>query len=125
MSERRAFEPLPTSVRDARHFVQSVLESHGITARSPTVAELALLAVSELATNAVQHAQTPYEVVIDTGGPLRIGVVDSCASVPRLGWVGPEEERGRGVSIVDTTADRWGVRRQDTGKQVWWEVDLR
>jgi len=105
-------------------FVAAVLEEGGVLARS--VVEPALLAVSELATNAVQHAGTGFEVVVDTASTLRITVMDDSARLPQLGWVEPWAERGRGVALVDATADRWGIVR-DThteGKAVWWEVDL-
>jgi anti-sigma regulatory factor (Ser/Thr protein kinase) len=105
-------------------FVAAALEEGGV--RASSVVEPALLAVSELATNAVQHAGTGFEVLVDTAATVRITVVDDSARLPQLRMVEPWAEQGRGVALVDATADRWGIVR-DThtdGKAVWWEVDL-
>ena len=48
------FAPVPASVPDSRHFVQAVLAGQGV---DPSMVALAVLAVGELATNAVVHAR--------------------------------------------------------------------
>lgn len=38
------------------------------------------------------------------------------------GAPGPEQERGRGLLIIDAPADRWGTGRTSGGLMVWAEV---
>jgi len=102
--------------------VAGVLADAGVV--SPSVMEPALLAVSELATNTVTHAGSEFEVMVDTGPSVRITVVDDSPRLPNLGRVERWAECGRGVALVDATADQWGVERHGDRKYVWWEVDL-
>lgn len=79
---------------------------------SDTLAD-AQLVVSELVTNAVRHTRGPAPVVVRYSrhpGSVVIEVIDSgggFAARPRR----PARGRpgGRGLAIVDTLADRWGV----------------
>ena len=119
---RRAFDRAAVSVAQARLFVSAALADAGIV--SPVVVDSALLAVSELATNALQHAMCGFEVVVDSAATLRITVIDGSRQLPLMrapsGW----DEGGRGLIIIDATAARWGVEREGAGKAVWWEIDL-
>jgi anti-sigma regulatory factor (Ser/Thr protein kinase) len=119
---RRAFDPSPLSVGQARLFVAAALADGGIS--TTVVVESALLAVSELATNALQHAKTAFEVVVDSSEAVRITVVDGSPELPRLRAAHGLVEGGRGVPIIDATAARWGTERAGVGKAVWWEIDL-
>jgi len=114
------FSASPESVPDSRHFVQAVLTGRGV---DPPLLDLALLAVSELATNAVVHAHTPFEVVIDTSHSLRIAVTDRSPLPPVVRFPDDTAEHGRGLMIDDGIGDRWGVNGAGDGKQVWWEHD--
>jgi hypothetical protein len=62
-------------------------------------------------------------VVADT---LRVEVTDTCGDrPPRPQSLGPDAESGRGLVLVDTLADRWGVVSGPTPrKTVWAEIDL-
>jgi len=42
-------------------------------------------AVRELATNAVRHANTPFDVVVETNGHIRIEVEDGSTTAPGRG----------------------------------------
>jgi hypothetical protein len=114
------FAPVPASVPDSRHFVQAVLAGQGV---DPSMVALAVLAVSELATNAVVHAHTAFEVVVDTSHALRIAVTDRSPLPPVVRFPDDGAEQGRGLMIVDGIGDRWGVNGAGEGKQVWWERD--
>ena len=118
---RRAFDRSAVSVAQARLFVAAALADGGLV--SPVV-DLALVAVSEMATNAVNHARTGFEVAVDTGRSVRITVTDASNQLPELHHFNLWGERGRGVAFLDATAHRWGVEREGEGKRVWWEVDL-
>ncbi len=89
-------------------------------------AEDLALVTSELATNAVLHATSPFLVrVVVSSSVIRVEVRDDDPTepVPRPGpHEGPD---GRGISIVASIARRWGVVRDGGGKWVWAEVDRR
>ncbi|MFI6443291.1 SpoIIE family protein phosphatase [Kitasatospora sp. NPDC050543] len=82
------------------------------------------LMVSELVTNAVQHATRPVTLSLVRTSRLRCEVGDDNPLLPRPKRVGPEDERGRGLQIVARCADRWGATRLGAGKVVWFEQRL-
>jgi PAS domain S-box-containing protein len=82
--------------------------------------------LSELATNAVQHADSEFEVEIsvtpEAGGRcVRVRVSDEAAGFPTPQDPGTDAPHGRGLRIVESLADAWGieVRRGRPGKTVW------
>jgi anti-sigma regulatory factor (Ser/Thr protein kinase) len=85
--------------------------------------------VSELAMNAVQHARTQFEVSVElTAGTLRVTVIDSGAGRPTAQPMPPpSSDRGRGLQIVRSLADEWGVNLQGhgSGKSVWFQLALQ
>jgi anti-sigma regulatory factor (Ser/Thr protein kinase) len=115
---RRRFEATPEAVRQARLFLQTVIAGR-VDAKLQSDLTLTL---SELASNAVRHARTPFDVVVETNGHVRIGVEDGSTAAPVLG--ASSDEGGRGLAIVDRLCDRWGVDIGDEGKSVWCERDL-
>ena len=82
------------------------------------------LMVSELVTNAVQHATRPVTLSLVRTSRLRCEVGDDSPLLPRRRRTGPEDERGRGLQIVARCADRWGATRLGAGKVVWFEQRL-
>ena len=122
-SWEQEFQSAPSSVPASRCFVAGALDRCGITA--PAVVDDALLVVSELATNSVEHARTPFRVEVSATTVLRIAVVDGSLALPRVENPAALTPRGRGMVIVDRTADRWGTEVERAAKRVWWEVDLR
>jgi two-component sensor histidine kinase len=87
-------------------------------------ADTATLMLSELATNAVQHASTDFEVAIDVapdGRHVRVAVSDAAESFPVPQDTDTQSSNGRGLHIVRELADAWGidVRRGRPGKTVW------
>ena len=62
----------------------------------PALREPLELVVSELATNAITHAGTPFEVCITTGPTVRVEVYDGSTSPPVLRRAGPADAGGRG-----------------------------
>lgn len=121
---RITLPPEPTSPRAARRFLASLLVSW----RMPEMleGEVALL-LSELATNAIQHARSPFTVIVRYDGTfLRTEVGDGSQEVPRL--EGEEElvrRAGRGLVLVDSIAHRWGIHPTARGKRVWFDLPVR
>jgi anti-sigma regulatory factor (Ser/Thr protein kinase) len=80
------------------------------------------LCVSELVTNALDHARPPYSLRLDRSRDrLRIEVLDSSDGKPELRSVSPSTARGRGMFIVSRIATTWGVDKRGRGKSVWAE----
>lgn len=105
------------SVGQARAFVSDLLAAHDLVHLRDDVA----LAVSELATNAVQHARTPFEVCLERkDGVVHLAVTDSSSLPPRAQAQHPDAMAGRGLFLVYTLSDSWGIESNgDDGKRVW------
>ena len=113
------FAPELASARGARGLVDAALRGVGVPA------DLAILLVSELATNAVMHARTDFVVrVLGTpvAGRVRIEVEDGNERPPSIAHTPPEATSGRGLQLVQTLADAWGVDASPSGKVVWFEL---
>lgn len=107
----------------ARRFVSSVLSRRPYEGR----VELrdARLVVSELATNAVIHAATPFVVSVRcTGSAVRISVRDWNPSRPVLRGGDFASLSGRGLHLVAAIAEAWGVEDDPDGKTIWAELPL-
>jgi hypothetical protein len=108
----KRFEPRPQLVAEARAFVRDHIRG---TARAEDIE----LAASELATNAIRHAMTPFELSIHVAPQrIRLEVTDASPVIPVLvQTAGPRH----GLHIVDQLAEQWGIREIDGGKTVWAE----
>ena len=112
------FEPDGGSVaaarRSARHYFERV------TSRS--LSDLTLV-VSELATNAIVHARTPFSLGLHlAGGIARVEVVDHAPDLPNEHSLALSTSNGRGLMIVAALADEWGVHWTPDTKTVWAEL---
>ena len=107
----------PVSVCEARLFVRDRLRDHGLAEIESDVQ----LVVSELATNALTHAGTPYTVTVhgdDIGVVLT--VKDGSPEQPAVLKVEAMATGGRGMLIVDMLSQDWGsVERPGAAKSVW------
>jgi anti-sigma regulatory factor (Ser/Thr protein kinase) len=108
-----------TSVPTARRFVRESLRAVDAAAAS---AEAEML-VSELATNVVLHARTPFTIEVSrSDDTVRIGVLDASPRQPRVREYGTDATTGRGLRLLASLAVRWGVQAQGQGKVVWFEL---
>jgi anti-sigma regulatory factor (Ser/Thr protein kinase) len=118
---RRHYEPQPESVSAARRFVTDVL--HGDGSPAPDLLDAARLVVSELASNAVLHAQTPFVVSVERSWAdelcVLIAVHDHDPAEPELRAAAAEDCSGRGILLVDRLSAVWGFDREPGGKRVW------
>ena len=82
-----------------------------------------VLAANELITNALMHARTNcYVEVGRSESTFRVAVTDFAFG--ELQPAKPASIGGRGLRIVAFIASRWGSERTDSGKRVWFEMDL-
>jgi anti-sigma regulatory factor (Ser/Thr protein kinase) len=114
------FDGAPSSVAQARRFAHAVLEAGGATDDEWPVFQV----VSELATNAVMHAGTSFVVSIaHDSSHIRVAVTDgrplARASMRRLS---NQTTTGRGLRLVQTLGQAWGVDQTDAAKTVWCEL---
>jgi anti-sigma regulatory factor (Ser/Thr protein kinase) len=84
----------------------------------------ARLLVTELATNAVVHAASPFSVVaraVDSG--VRVSVSDTSPLRPTLRGDGSITSSGQGLRLLAALAADWGVEVTAHGKTVWAELE--
>lgn len=109
------------AVPEARRELRELLRHWGRPGRS----EIAELLTSELVTNALVH--TDHDAVLTaTVGPsgLRVEVRDFVARRPSVCVPNADDgTHGRGLVLVESLADAWGVRPHGVGKAVWFELD--
>ena len=115
-----SFPPTTASIASARNAVSDQL---GRRTGTTTVEDIRLL-VSELVTNAVVHVGSTCTVTLRTSDTvIRVEVGDGCRQIPVRRHPAPGEASGRGLLIIETVADRWGVEVGEAGKTVWFEMD--
>jgi hypothetical protein len=118
------FRAGPDAPFAARRFVTSLLGCRPYDNRAP--ADDAQLVVSELTTNAVVHAGSPFSVSVRyDGSAVRIAVHDWNPTLPVLRDAGPTAISGRGLHLVNMLARDWGVEPSPDGKTVWADLPLR
>jgi anti-sigma regulatory factor (Ser/Thr protein kinase) len=123
-----AFPSTPRGARLARLFVAHCLNAWGHPYDGHVNETLTLIA-AELCANAVQHGRVPgrdfhVRLAVEGDGKLmRLEVSDTRAERRPVvtGPVEPDAESGRGLLLVTTLADDWGVtdRRGGPGMTVW------
>lgn len=113
----------PSSVGQARSAVRSFV-GHAEPFQAGDVAELL---VSELIANAVLHSRVarPIDLWVEAEpGHLHIEVEDGDPSPPVPRPARPDDDRGRGLFIVDRMAERWGWDPLESGgKRVWCDLE--
>ncbi|GAA2566065.1 ATP-binding protein [Streptomyces lienomycini] len=107
------------AVPEARRALRELLRHWGGPGRS----EVAELLTSELVTNALVHTDEGA-VLTATVGPraLRVEVRDFTGRLPAPRAPDTEGTNGRGLVLVRSLADDWGVRPYEGGKSVWFEL---
>ncbi|MEV7684719.1 ATP-binding protein [Streptomyces bungoensis] len=108
------------AVPEARRELRRLLRHWGRPGRS----EIAELLATELVTNALVHTDEDAvltAVVLPHG--LRVEVRDFVTRRPRVCAPDTREDtHGRGMVLVQSLADAWGVRPHGVGKSVWFEL---
>jgi anti-sigma regulatory factor (Ser/Thr protein kinase) len=94
------------------------------------LAEDVQLIVSELVTNAIEHAGTLVDVtLLRRSAYLHIRVHDGSSLPPRFPIRAPgdplQSARGRGVHLVTMLASGWGAQTEAHGKTVWATLRLK
>jgi anti-sigma regulatory factor (Ser/Thr protein kinase) len=113
----------PRAPQAARHVID------GLAGHLPQdVLDRFRLVISELVTNAVQHAPDSAEPIrllahIDADA-VRVDITDGGKEFePPTRRPRPDKQSGWGLFLVDALADRWGLSRQQSSG-VWCEFDV-
>ncbi|KOG65048.1 hypothetical protein ADK76_07700 [Streptomyces griseoflavus] len=121
------FPPDPGWVRTARDAVGTAVRAAG----RGDLADTAVLLTSEVVTNAVNACRSsgcsePVTLYGEWPAPatLRVLVHDGAPGLPVQRWPAGDAVGGRGLYLVGTCADEWGVCRHGPGrgKSVWFEL---
>ncbi|WP_051838172.1 ATP-binding protein [Streptomyces sp. NRRL WC-3742] len=107
----------------ARYLLRAYLAGLPVGDHYRDVGEILL---GELFANAVQHPVAPADCFVEIrfaliGDRLRLEVHDAGGGRPSLRPSSTDNERGRGLFLVNELAERWGYcpRAGDIGKSVW------
>lgn len=115
---------LPSSVSSpqlARAFLRSTLE----TWKLDGYGDVTELLVTELVANVVTHVGAPMTLrVLKNRSRMRVEIEDPSTEIPVIRHPDAAEEHGRGVLLVETLANNWGVDPRPDGKTVWFELDV-
>ncbi|MFD7918229.1 ATP-binding protein [Streptomyces sp. NPDC059740] len=112
----------PRTAARARSLVRTALLAWGLD----QAADDAVLVASELVGNAVRHTacrSLRFSITRESHCTVRIAVSDRSLSLPRRSSAGDGAACGRGLVLVGTLAERWGVDVRRWGKVVWAEVN--
>jgi len=84
----------------------------------------AMLVVSELASNAVIHAGSPFTITVQSHDSLvRIAVRDQCPAIAAAsGQRGLPVRAPHGLAVIQALSTQWGVEDTTDGKVVWAEL---
>ncbi|PWI06616.1 protein phosphatase [Streptomyces sp. NWU339] len=111
----------PEALTEARRMIRAGVGAWGAGDRADEIE----LAADELITNALMHTEgaavVTLRVLTGTERRLRVEVTDSSSALPRRREAGESCVSGRGLLLVETLTDVWGVEARGGGKCVWGE----
>ncbi|MFD4413529.1 ATP-binding protein [Streptomyces sp. NPDC058251] len=116
----------PRSALTARRVTRTALAAWGVEEEA---VECALLVVSELVTNAVEHALPPITLRLVSpppshDGAIHIAVDDGGPAAEEGSWIRScsEDEHGRGSGIIDSVATAQASTTHANGATHWAEL---
>jgi anti-sigma regulatory factor (Ser/Thr protein kinase) len=116
----------PQAAREARQITEGVLARWKV---APEARDLVLLAVSELVTNAVEHAAPPLALHLSRDphtGQVHVEVTDGGPAAEEGDWAAScaHGEHGRGLAIIDRIAVAHGDGRQTDRATHWADLTI-
>ncbi|MFJ2949685.1 SpoIIE family protein phosphatase [Streptomyces sp. NPDC087226] len=112
----------PGALAEVRRMIRTAVEGWGAGERADEIE----LVADEMITNVLMHTEGAAVVnvrVLDGGGErrVRVEVEDSSSALPRRREAGESGVSGRGLLLIETLTDVWGVEARGGGKCVWSE----
>jgi len=77
------------------------------------------LLLSELATNALMHASSPYRLIVEVDGDETIVNVTDAGDGDAFARAPAHVDGGYGLNLVNALASMWGAEPGGDGKTVW------
>lgn len=112
------FPPVAESARAARLLVTAALAAEAV--HRPDLLELF---VSEIVTNAIIHAGTPFRVTVTLRpGIVRVAILDRNPAIPVVRAPDAGAVAGRGLRMISDHCVAWGIEPGHRGKTVWFEL---
>lgn len=112
--ETRKLTPEPASVRLARELVAEVVSRSQLPTWKP------MLVTSELVTNVIRHAGTPFLLRVHvTEQRVRIEVQDG-ATAGEIARKLADSSGGFGLGLVDELTEAWGCAPRATARPYGW-----
>jgi anti-sigma regulatory factor (Ser/Thr protein kinase) len=110
----------PIAASEARSQIRAVISAWDV----PVDPGVAVLLTSELVTNALRHepGETVTLAITCSCDQLRIAVHDTSRLLPVLMEAPADAEAGRGLMLVATLSDQWGVYLTPAGKAVYFTL---
>jgi anti-sigma regulatory factor (Ser/Thr protein kinase) len=125
---RAVLESNTRAPRRARHEIAEHLDGELASERTQD----AVLLVGELVTNSLLHADSgeTHEIVVELViglNAVRVMVTDGgSSSMPIIQPLDSKRPGGRGLFLVESLSDRWGMTREGSREtQVWFEMGRR
>jgi signal transduction histidine kinase len=116
-------DPPVQAVPHTREQVAVVLAEWGLSGEP---VEPTLLVVTELLSNAIDHAHGPVRLSVELSAEtVHVEVRDATPHPPLLRPPDPMRARGRGMQFVEALSMRWGWTAAPPGKVVWADVPTR
>ena len=116
-SHEATFEASAVSASEARAFVTGHLIDHGLS----YLVEPVRLVTSELATNALVHAQTAFTVTLaGSDETVRLTVRDDALALPNRRAAQALDLAGRGLEIVEIVSLDYGIDQDEVGSKAVW-----
>ncbi|MFD8614620.1 ATP-binding protein [Streptomyces sp. NPDC059631] len=120
-----SFKATPAAVRAARHRISATVREWGVALDEDLSFRLELVA-SELLTNGALHAGGRLTAVVAMELDLLfVEVLDESAAAPRPRTAGPDDESGRGLTLVEALCLLHGSEPTAEGKRCWAVLPLR
>ena len=110
----------PAAAAEARSQVRAAISAWDV----PVDPGVAALLTSELVTNAIRHepGETVTLTIACSCDEMRVDVHDTSRRLPVLVDAPADAETGRGLVLVATLSDDWGVCRTPAGKAVYFRL---
>jgi anti-sigma regulatory factor (Ser/Thr protein kinase) len=113
------FIPTPSAISPVRRFVTETLSDWAL---ADLIAD-AVVVASELATNAVRHANSAFRISLERATDAVRVEVEDVSSTP------PTDAQDRnpaslGLHVVEALAKQWGTEPRATGKVIWAELGV-
>ncbi|MFG1925267.1 ATP-binding protein [Cryptosporangium sp. NPDC048952] len=111
------FPPDPAVTPGIRRRIRGLLSEWKI---ADPAAEDTVLVVQELVANVIDHARTPFRVIVQMCGSVVKVCIRDYSATP----INPRERdtgafRGRGLQLVAGLSQQWGCEPEEPGKTVW------